>query len=74
MERVRCTVSRPPVPSVPLLARWPARLATKGSRRAVNASHELLSSPLGGGTNSCPHLGGSGASMLGLLSEGAVTF
>ena len=53
-------VSRPPVPSVPLLARSPARLATEGSRRAVNASHELLSSPLGGGTNSCPHLGALG--------------
>ena len=46
---------------------------TEGSR-AVNASHELLSSPLGGGTNSCPHLGALGASMLGLLLQSAVTF
>ena len=38
---------------------WVGQWATKGSR-AVNASHEQLSSPSGGGTNSCPHLGGSG--------------
>ena len=44
----------------------PCSVPTEGSR-AVNASHELLSSPLGGGTNSCPHLGALGASMLGLL-------
>ena len=51
----------------------PCSVPTEGSR-AVNASHELLSSPLGGGTNSCPHLGALGASMLGLLLQAAVTF
>ena len=43
---------------------WPAQWATKGSR-AVNALHELLSSPPGGGTNTCPHLGGSDAHLGG---------
>ena len=38
----------------------PCSVPTEGSRAAVNASHELLSSPLGGGTNSCPHLGALG--------------
>ena len=64
------SIQRAPVPSVPLLA-WPAQWATKGSR-AVNALHELLSSPPGGGTNrTAPIWGALGASMLGLLS---VTF